>query len=206
MHPNPIFHGTDPVRDLAFLTRRGFGTIAACGPQGPILAHVPFIVSNDGAVIECHLVRSNPLARMALPTAVVLSVMGPDGYISPDWYGIDDQVPTWNYVNIEVDAELSAADPATLTDLLARQSAETEARLAPKPEWTMDKMTEDTRRRFLRMILPFRLTVKAIRSTWKLGQNKVEAARVGAAEALSHSDFGLETSALAEMMRQPPQP
>ena len=34
--------------------------------------------------------------------AVRLIVEGPEGYISPDWYGVADQVPTWNYVAVHL--------------------------------------------------------------------------------------------------------
>jgi transcriptional regulator len=29
-------------------------------------------------------------------------VSGPDGYVSPDWYEMKDQVPTWNYVTVHL--------------------------------------------------------------------------------------------------------
>jgi transcriptional regulator len=42
------------------------------------------------------------MARVDVGAAVpsTLIVNGVDGYISPDWYGIDGQVPTWNYVTV----------------------------------------------------------------------------------------------------------
>lgn len=198
MHPNPIFRGEPEARSLALARERGFGTLAVNDAAGPLIAHVPFLVSDDGATAEFHLVRSNPIARVGAVPAV-LSVTGPDGYVSPDWYGIADQVPTWNYVAVHLRGRIEPMAPECLPDLLARQSAAYEARLAPKPPWTMDKMSAETRARFLRMILPFRLAVDSVEGTWKLGQNKDAEVRRAAAGALPDG-FGSELARLAALM------
>ena len=46
--------------------------------------------------------------------------------------------------------------------------------------------------------------MERIDATWKLNQNKPEAARMGAAEAMARSGIGQETEALARLMRNPP--
>ena len=179
--------------------------VAISTDTAPLLAHVPFLLDADGARADLHLVRSNPICR-ALGTGLAarLDVVGPDGYISPDWYGLDDQVPTWNYVAVALVGRLVPLPPDDLPDLLARQSAAYEARLAPKPPWTMDKMSGDTRKRFLRMILPYRLEIDDMQSTWKLGQNKPEAARQAASAGL-RAGFGSELEALQTLMADPPE-
>ena len=204
MHPNPIYRRTEASLSLDFARRRGFGVLAVSTDAAPAMAHVPFLLSEDGTGADLHLVRSNPICRLASgAVAARLDVMGPDGYVSPDWYGIDDQVPTWNYVAVSLTGRLAPLPPETLPDLLARQSAAYEARLAPKPAWTMDKMTDDTRARFLRMILPFRLVIEDMQSTWKLGQNKPDAVRRNAAARLTEG-FGAELAALSSLMADPP--
>lgn len=201
MHPNPIYRKESTRRHLAFARERAFGTLAVNSDPAPLLSHIPFLLSDAGDQADLHLVRSNPIARLGSVDAVI-SVLGPDGYISPDWYGIEDQVPTWNYVAVHLRGRLEPLPPDTLFDLLERQSADFEARLAPKPAWTLDKMTEETLERFLRMILPFRLTINDIQGTWKLGQNKVEPARLRAADHLT-GGFGQELTGLADLMKQP---
>lgn len=118
----------------------------------PFLSHVPFLLSGDGSEARLHLVRSTPITRALLtaPRAARIAVSGPDGYISPDWYGLADQVPTWNYVAVHLTA---------------------------------------------------RLTIEATDGTWKLGQNKPEAARPGAADGLEESGIGSRTDALGGLMR-----
>ena len=94
MHPNPAFRQTPAERSLTFARARGFGILTVNGAAGPLLAHVPFLISADGTWADLHLARSNAVARSDLPAPAVIAVSGPDAYISPDWYGLDDQVPT----------------------------------------------------------------------------------------------------------------
>lgn len=201
MHPNPAFRGDPRGVNLAFARHRGFGTLCLNGPQGPMLSHVPFVLNDDGTEAELHLVRSNPIARaVTSATDAVLAVAGPDGYVSPDWYGVPDQVPTWNYVAVHLRGHLMPADPGTLRAHLDTVSAAFEARL-PKTPWTTDKMTEGVMDRMMRQILPFRFAVAEVHGTWKLNQNKTEAARLAAAGAIAASPVGQEIAGLAALMR-----
>lgn len=201
MHPNPIFRGAEREQNLDFARERGFGTLAVNGSEGPLLAHVPFIISEDGQTAEMHLVRSNPIARAlgdGLPA--VLSVEGPDSYISPDWYEIDDQVPTWNYVSVSLRGSLTLLDATVLRKHLDSLSVEHENRLAPKPPWTSDKMTPQVLEKMMRFIVPVRLAIEAVDGTWKLGQNKEDAARTSAAKFVKSHKLGHETALLSALM------
>ena len=201
MHPNPAFRGTPEAASLAFAAARGFGTLAVNGPAGPLLSHVPFLLSDDGRTAELHLVRTTAIARRGPdPAEAVLSVTGPEGYVSPDWYGLADQVPTWNYVAVHLRGTLTRLPQDALRGLLDRLSDAFEERLAPKPAWKTAKMPEDLMARMMRQILPYSLEIAEVQSTWKLGQNKPEAARLAAAGALEEKG----ETALATLMRQPP--
>jgi len=63
----------------------------------------------------------------------VIAVMGPDGYVSPDWYGDPHQVPTWNYIAIHLRGTLRPDDPADMRGHVDRLSAAFEERLDPRP-------------------------------------------------------------------------
>jgi len=205
MHPNPIYRATQADRTLAFVRERAFGTLAVNAPEGPLLAHVPFLMSQNGAYAELHLVRSNPIARaLAAPQSAVIAVTGPDSYISPDWYALDHQVPTWNYVSAHLRGTLTLLPQASLHDLLDRQSASFEARLLPKAPWRIDKMPAEALERMMRQIVPVRLDIDSIDSTWKLNQNKPDSARLGAASGVRQAGFGSETDTLAALMTDLP--
>ena len=202
MHTNPAFRQTPRGANLAFARARGFGLLTMNGADGPLLAHVPFLLSVDGATADLHLARSNPIARAPLPAAAVIAVAGPDAYISPDWYGLEDQVPTWNYVAVHLRGRLHPLPPETLRDHADALSARFEAELAPKAPWVSTKMADGTMDRMMRMILPFRLVISTIDGTWKLNQNKPAEARLAAATALEARGGEPAATALAHLMRQ----
>ena len=199
MHPNPAFRQVAEARNLAFARERGFGTLCVGGPDVPLLAHVPFLLDTEARVVRLHLVRSNPVAR-ALPARGVLAVTGPDGYVSPDWYGVPDQVPTWNYVAVHLLGPVERLPEAEMRAELDALSAAFEARL-PKPPWRADKMTPATLDRMMRQIVPCRMAVEEVRGTWKLGQNKPGPARRGAAAGVEAAGVGAQAAALAALMR-----
>lgn len=53
----------------------------------------------------------------------------------------------------------------------------------------------------MRMIVPFRFDVKSVDGTWKLGQNKPDAARNSAADHVTADGIGQETAQLAALMQ-----
>ncbi len=181
MHPNPVFHTGDDARNLAFAATRAFGVLAVNGAEGPLLSHVPFLL--EDRTVWLHLVRSNPIARaLNAPGPAVIAVSGPDSYVSPDWYGVADQVPTWNYVAVHLRGELELRPQDELHDLLDRQSALFEEQLRPKRPWITSKMPPELMERMMRAIVPCRMHVTSVDGTWKFSQNKPEEARLSAAE------------------------
>jgi transcriptional regulator len=203
MHPNPVFRQEPEARALEFAAERGFGVLPAVGPEGVLAAYVPFVL--ESRTLTAHLVRSNPVARRLRdgPAEALMIVWGPDGYISPDWYGEPDKVPTWNYVAVHLRGSLSLLPEDRLRAELDRLSHQFESKLLPKPLWTTGKVTEETMGKLLRQIVPVELSVATVESTFKLNQNRGEAARVNAAEALEQGGTpGMETAVLAALMRE----
>ncbi len=201
MHPNPIYHDADAVRNLDYARERGFGVLAINGPDSPLLSHIPFLMNDAGDQADLHLVRSNPIARaLKSPIPARIAVSGPDTYISPDWYGVPDQVPTWNYVAVHLTGTLELLPQETLLDMLDRQSAFYEERLLPKTPWKTAKMTPEIMEKLMRMIVPCRMRVTGMDGTWKLSQNKPEDVRLRAAEDVAAYGFGSETDIMAALM------
>ncbi len=184
MHPNPAFRKTAANRNLAFARARGFGVLSVNGPDGPLMAHVPFLLSDDGKTADLHLARSNAVIAAGLPAQAILAVIGPDAYVSPDWYGVADQVPTWNYIAVHLRGTLVQLPDEAMDGHVNALSDRFEARLASKPVWKSTKMGDGVMDRMKRMILPFRLNITTVDGTWKLNQNKTPAARAGVIVAL----------------------
>jgi transcriptional regulator len=207
MHPNPIFRKADRHRNIDFARQRSFGTLAINSSDetlpGPLLSHIPFVLSEDGRHLEAHLVRSNPILRLLkAPQPAVISVLGPDGYISPDWYGVENQVPTWNYVAVHLRGTLRQLPDNALHGILERLSATMEARLLPKQPWTIDKMDQEIYGKMQRQIVPVAMDISEIGGTWKLSQNKSEAARLGAAKGVLESAIGSGSESLSMLMQR----
>ena len=204
MHPNPAFRDQDRTRALAAAEARGFGILTLTGPEGVLASHVPFALGPKA--LGAHLVRSNPIARLlgGGPAEALMIVSGPDAYISPDWYLVADQVPTWNYVAVHIRGTLRLLPDEALLPHLEQLSDRNEQQLLPKKPWTHDKMSDGVMERMMRQIVPVEMTIRDVDATWKLNQNKTEDARQMAAGAVERSPIGMRQGDLAELMRTLP--
>jgi len=199
MHPAPAFHWEDQAALCAFAKAIGFGMLFAQTPKGPRVAHLPFVPLGPDRLCF-HLARTNDLVAHLEGATALFVVTGPDGYISPDWYGLPNQVPTWNYLAAEFEGPIARLDDDGLLAQVDALSAMHEAHLAPKTPWTRDKMDPAIASRLLSAIYGFEMQITTWRGTAKLGQNKPEEVRLKAADALEAAG----NTALAAMMRHPP--
>lgn len=200
MHPNAAFRWEDREAMRAFAAEIGFGMLFLTTPDGPRVAHVPFVFLGEDR-LAFHLARGNAITKHLDGAEALFVINGPDGYISPDWYGIEDQVPTWNYIALELQGVARKMDEAALTAQADALSESNEQRLAPKPVWTRDKMPDGLFDKMLRGIVGFEIEVTAWRSTVKLGQNKSVEVRMAAADGAEAAG----NRAMAHLMRKLPE-
>ncbi len=199
MHPNAAFRWNDDDALRLFAAEIGFGMLFSGTPDGPRVAHVPFVLLGPDR-IGFHLARGNGIVRHLDGAEALFVVNGPDAYISPDWYGAEDQVPTWNYLAVEMQGPVAKMDREALAAQIDALSQTQESRLLPKPVWTRDKMAEGLFDKMLGAITGFEMRVTAWRGTAKLGQNKPEAVRGRVAEALDARG----QKAMAHLIREIP--
>lgn len=197
MHPNSAFRPRQG--DLAELLVReiGFAAIFANTPDGPRIAHAPVVLSDDRATLQFHLARGNALTRHLDGTNAIAVVQGPDAYVSASWYADPDQVPTWNYVAIEMEGVARKLDDAGLIAQLDTLSAQHEARVGANPPWTRAKMNSALFSKMTGAITGFEMRIAAWRPTVKLSQNKFPGERERVIEGLDATGHG----ALAQLMR-----
>jgi transcriptional regulator len=196
MHPNAAFRWQDPDAMRAFAKDVGFGMLFLNTPDGPHVAHVPFVFLDENR-IGFHMARNNAIAPYLDGAEALFVINGPDGYISPDYYGIADQVPTWNYVAIELVGPVRKMDEAELIVQSDALSLQQELKLAPKAVWTRAKMADGIFEKMLPGIHGFEMDATTWRSTLKLGQNKAEAVRLAAADGAA----AVGNVAIADAMR-----
>ncbi len=197
MHPNPAFRPDDRELFSALIAESGFGMVFLTTPDGPRVAHVPLLLTESGT-LRFHLALGNALTRHLDGARALAVVNGPDGYISARWYADPDQVPTWNYLALEMEGPVRRMDLDGLHAMLQDVSAHHEARVAEGTPWTMDKMAQIKRERMMDMITGFELTVEAWRPTVKLSQNKPAEERARLIEGLK----GEGKLALAALMER----
>ncbi|RYM12837.1 FMN-binding negative transcriptional regulator [Sphingobium cupriresistens] len=196
MTPGAPYRWTDEAAIRDFVGQSGFGLLCVAAPDRMHVVHLP-VVWLDDRRIGLHIHRANPIVRHLDGADALIVVAGPHGYVSPDWYGLPDKVPTWNYQSVELRGTMARLDRAATIAQIDALSDEQERRLAPKPVWTRDKMGAGQFDRLLAGLVGFAMQVESLHGTAKLGQDKPEAARIGVADAL---DAG-GNAALAALMR-----
>ncbi|MDX2209742.1 MAG: FMN-binding negative transcriptional regulator [Sphingopyxis sp.] len=197
MHPNPAFRPKD--EDIAALLVReiGFAAIFLTTPDGPRVAHVPVLLAPDDRTLRFHLARGNALTKHLDGATALAVVQGPDAYVSPADYGDDAQVPTWNYVTVELEGRARQTSRDALITLLDDVSAAHEGRIAADPPWTRAKMDPAQFSRMVDAIIGFEIDVTAWRTTLKLSQNKAPDMASRVQTALAARGHG----ALAQLMQ-----
>ncbi len=205
MYVPPLYRNDDRGDIADFLRERAFGLVVVCGEEGPHGVHVPFAVdagAGGDLRLRFHVARANGLWRQVEDgRRLLLSVSGPDAYVSPDWYVAADQVPTWNYVAVHCVGAARIIPDQEVGGLLSDLSLEQERRLLPKRPWTLDKLSPSALERLLKAIVGIEMTVDGIEGQWKLSQNKRDADRDGVLAGLdARGDAG--SIAVAALMRR----
>lgn len=196
MHPDRAFTWDDRAAALAFIA--DFAHVFAATTAGPRVAHVPVLVARE--TLRFHLSNGNALTPHLDGAAMLASVNGPRAYISPNWYANGEgQVPTWNYLSVEVEGVARQIDGNELIDLLDASTTIHETRASEN--WTRAKMDPRRFEAMCRAITIFELPATVIRATAKLSQNKSDADALGVAAELRGVGQD-QTAALIERDRQ----
>ena len=146
--------------------------------------------------MQFHLARGNALTRYLDGATALITINGPDGYVSPRWYSNRDTVPTWDSVALELEGRVTRIQDAELEAFLHTLIAKQERRTCGEP-WRAEEASEALWAGLFRAIVGFELEVLAWRPTIKLSQNKSPVERVTIAAGLEASG----ALALAQLMR-----
>ncbi|SFR81468.1 FMN-binding negative transcriptional regulator [Sphingomonas jatrophae] len=194
-HPDPRFRMADDDAALALVERVGFAHLFVATADGPMVAHVPLARAGARA-FRFHVARANRIHRHLAGARALASVVAADGYVTPSWYADPtDQVPTWNYVAVELEGVLAPLDAAAMLAQMDRLAATHEPLASDRP-WTRSKLGADAERRLLRAIEGFELAVDDVRTTEKLSQNKSAVDRA----AIREGAIAMNLPALAAAM------
>lgn len=180
MHPNPLFRSDDRSRLERLISETGFGMVFLTTPAGPRVAHVP-ILSDGAGEIRFHLAKSNALTSHLEGARALITVNGPDGYVSPRWYENRDTVPTWDYVALEMEGPVRTLSDGDLEQLLHDVIDTFESRIEGE-RWLASESSQRVWSGLFRGITGFAMQVEDWRPTLKLSQKKtpVERKRIAA--------------------------
>jgi len=195
MYPNPLFRSDDRAMFEVLIEEVGFGMVFLTTPDGPRVAHTPLLSTGDGAV-QFHLARGNSLTRHLDGATALVTVNGPDGYVSPRWYANRATVPTWDYVALELEGRVRRMEREGLDGLLYALIEKQEARLGGEP-WQGEETPPALWDQLARAIVGFELEIQAWRPTVKLSQKKSPEERAVIAAGLEAAG----SPALAQLMR-----
>ncbi|HEV2527151.1 MAG TPA: FMN-binding negative transcriptional regulator [Thermomicrobiales bacterium] len=170
------------------------GLLVTVGAEGLVANPVPFLVdpaAGPFGTLHAHVARANPVWREPLVVAEVMVVFqGPDAYVSPTWYPSKAEthrtVPTWNYLVVQAHGPLIVHDDVRWLRAQAGRLTRRMERDEPTP-WKMADAPRDYTDDLLAQIVGIEIPITRIRGKSKLGQNRTEADRDGAAAGLRRS-------------------
>lgn len=174
--PQP-FAVTDKEKILAFIKSNTFGQLISTVNGRLFSSHIPFVVTDDGRSLICHLARHNPQWEDLVGQEVLVTFQGPHGYVSPSWYS-SPGVPTWNYqaVNFYGSPEI-ITDEEKLKAML-EQLTEFYESAFDKP-WASDYKAS-----LLSGIIGVQVRMEEVHCKYKLSQNRCEQDRLQVVEEL----------------------
>jgi len=169
------------------------GTFVIHGPNGLDANHLPFLLDagqGEHGYLIAHVARSNPVWREARNDDEALVIFrGADAYISPNWYPSTKeshrQVPTWNYQVVHVHGKITIRDDRDFVrDVVTRLTAVHEGRTGSPQPWTMTDYPQEFIDQMLAGVVGIQIAITKITGKSKLGQNREDRDRIGAAEEL----------------------
>jgi transcriptional regulator len=186
MYRPPSFAEDDRDVLVGLARRAGFGHLVVVRDGAPLSTPVPFVVDDAFASVRMHLARPNPVWRSAPCRALVIVAIA-DAYVSPSWYPSKAEhgkvVPTWNYEVVHAHGELVLHDdPDWVRGQIAELTVVNESSL-PAP-WSVDDPPPGFVDQLQRGIVGVELVVDRLEGKRKLGQNRDDADRLGAADGM----------------------
>ena len=171
----PQFNCTDIDKAQALQRAYPLAQLVSVGSDGaPFISPLPLETStNEPWVLIGHLANANPqVALLKTNRKALVTVMGPQAYLSPTVYPDSQRVPTWNYVTLHAQVDVQPIDPATDKDALLKTLITThEPPYAAQWRGLPEPYTEA----MLRAITGFTLTVTAWTLKVKVNQHRPEA-------------------------------
>ena len=175
----PHFNSRDWALACTLLQEHALASVVSVGDNGlPLITHVPLHTTSTSTAQDWrllgHLANANPHRALLHDNArAVVTVLGPQAYMSPAVYPDVQRVPTWNYVALHAQVSVRLLTDAEHKDLLLKQLiADHEPGYAQQWRDLPERYTQA----MLRAITGFELAVLSWQLKVKVNQHRPEAA------------------------------
>ncbi len=204
MYVHPAFQ-TSRERALRLLRERAFGMFVVPTVGAPTAVHTPFLIheNGDGALrAELHVARANPIHELIGESCPALLICaGPDAYISPVWYGAENEVPTWTYVTVHLTGTARPLPQSENHAHVDRLAAYFEAQLEPDRPWSTKRVEPHRIAAMMQAIVSIEFQIDDLQAQLKLIQHKDASRHAGAIAGL-RSQPDPNGHAIADLMQE----
>ncbi|WP_293795247.1 FMN-binding negative transcriptional regulator [uncultured Bosea sp.] len=204
MYVHPAFTTTRETA-LGILRERAYGVFVVPTATAPTAVHLPFLTYEDGDEalrVELHVARANPIHKLigeGCPALLICN--GPDAYITPEWYGMPNEVPTWTYTAVHLTGTARVLSENMNRDHIDRMVSFFEARMPEKAPWTTESLAPQKMAMMMKAIVTIELRIDGVQAQLKLIQHKDETRHRGAIAGLRRRPDA-DSHAIADLMQE----
>lgn len=175
MRPNPDYALDDADGIRALVRENPWATIVSFVPgRGLVASHYPILLDEDAddIVLLSHVGRPDERLHELGQHECMVIVYGPQGYVSPGWYGASPAVPTWNFAVAHlhgIPEILSDEENLAVLERLVQHFEQ----VLPEP-FLMNRTLENTEyaARIVHGTVGFRMPVTRVEAKEKMSQDK----------------------------------
>jgi transcriptional regulator len=174
MRQNPSFAMTDIAELRRVIAQNPWATLIATGDDGLVASHYPVLLDpdRDDLTVVGHVGKPDDAVLHLGERELLMIFQGPNGYISPSWYGDVRAVPTWNYTAVHLAGVPEIVDTQANLTILDDLVTHFERQLPqPRMMWQAPN-TEEFVRALEMGTVGFRMTPTRVSAKRKLSQNK----------------------------------
>lgn len=200
MYLPPQFATTDPVHARELLRAYPFASLISVNDDGlPFVTPLPIhLVEEEGRwLLLGHCAKPNPHWRylQARPKAIV-TIMGPQAYMSPNVYPDLARVPTWNYLMVQCTVQARLVEHFDDKDRMLKHLIHDHD---PAYEQQWHGLGEDYQHKMMAGLVAFELEITDLQCKLKLNQHRPESHQ---AMYTTYAAGNEDQRALAEWMQR----
>ena len=159
----------------------------------PQSLHLPLSLEDNK--LTGHLAKANRAWSNLSNSSALVIFHGPHCYISPTWYGAPNNVPTWNYISIQIRGKVCIHHDETFL-------RKTLALLGKRHDSTFNMENNiDDNQKLLLSIVGIEISVDEILATFKLAQSKTVEERKNVITVLQNSPKSIDQEVARAMLK-----